>query len=737
MLKRLPAFQDTRLAVAERAPMRRFGIKAKMGIAFAVVAAMAVASGMVAWVSFRRIESDLTTVVGKAVPATVTAEALAVETAAIVNATGSLTAALTEVQRLQLMTTLAARVAGLHDRLDELRRFDVDDVLIANLRDRISSLANNLRSQSDLVAQRIALGTHVQADAAQLGESHKQFLNAVRPHIDETYRSLFAGIKTLVDDLRQTRPASPAEPPPVAAAGDAPRPGPSHQDMVVLQRRIAWLFNRNVGEMLALLELAAAGNLAAGLLNEVVLVTDPGQVQQLRNRFSEITVSMGTIRLNLASTAENQMLLGRITPMLQYGLGADNQFDRRLHELELVQASNAVVAENGRQAEALATEVDRLLGSARSRAEQLAHDVQGDAAYARLLQSLAAGMAVLVALGIGWLYFGRGVIGRLLALQRAMEGEAAGREIVIPADGNDEIADMAGALRHFVERRKQAEVDLRAAKERAEGAFAELKDVQQTLVQTEKMAALGGLVAGVAHELNTPVGVCLTASSLLAERIDELARNFESGQLRKSKVQDFIDVAAEVTILLRNNLERSGNLIRVFKQVATEPNEDERQIFRVLEHLEISISLITEAGRFKPSSIVLDCPPDLTINGFPEALRQVVTVMIDNALTHAFPDGCVGTVTVSAAPLDASAIVLTVADTGIGIDAADQARLFEPFFTTRRGQGGIGLGLHMAFNVVASVLGGRIQVESTPGRGSSFIVTLPVTSPATVTRRRG
>jgi signal transduction histidine kinase len=728
---------------AGRRSRRRLGIAVKVGLAFAIVAGMAVASETVAWLSFRRIESELAAVVGRAVPVATTAETLAVEATAIVGATGSLTAALTEDERAGLMAELAGRVQGLNQRLDDLARLEVDRGALAALRDRISALATNLDRLGDLVRQRIALRNQIQSDAAQLADGHKQFLNAVTPRVDNTYRALFSGIKTLVDDLGSAHPSdASAGHPPVTAIDSASAPPAnsapaSYQDMVVLRHRIGQLFNRSVGEMLALLELAAAGNLADGLLNEAILVADPAQLHQLRARFNEVTISMGTIRLNLATTSDNQVLLGLTTPMLQYGLGSDNLFDQRRHELALVNVSNAVVAENRGLSEALTAAVDRLLASARASAEASARDAQADAAYARLFQAVATALAVALALVFGWRYVGREVIGRILALQRAMEAEAAGREMVIPAQGDDEITDMAAALSHFVSRRKQAEADLRTAKDRAEGAFAELKELQEALVQTEKMAALGGLVAGVAHELNTPVGVCLTAASLLAEKTDDLAHGFGAGQLRKSKVQEYIEIATEVTALIRSNLERAGELVRVFKQVAIDSGEGERQLFRVREHIEMVLTPFEERIRTRGHTVVLDCPAELAMDGFAEALRQVLTVLVDNALTHAYDEGTSGTITIAVSAVPAGTVTLTVSDDGLGIRPEDQSRVFEPFFTTKRSQGGIGLGLHMAFNIVSSVLGGRIVVESQPGCGSRFIVTVPETSPAPLPRRRG
>ncbi len=725
----LPSLVEPPFAQSHK-PGRRFGILFKVSAAFFVVVAMAITSEIVSWASLRHIENQLTIVVQHSVPAMTTAEALAVEASAIAQASNTLTAASTEDQRTAVMTTLAGRITGLNIQLDELARLKVDNAILTILRDRIATLAINLNRQSDLVDQRIILNTQLYDDATRLADSHKQFLIAVTPRIENTYRSLFIGIKTLVNDLGPNVAKPPSSAPPTPATAPT-----SYQDVVVLQRRIGYLFNHNVGEMLALLELAAAGNLAAGLLNEMILVSDPARIRQLRSRFGEITISMGAIRLNLATTPENQVLLGLTTPMLQYGLGSENLFDRHLKALDLDRASNAEVVENQKLSEALTEAVNQLLLSARANAEDTARDVQHDAATARLLQTLAVALAVLMALIIGWHTVGRQIIGRILALQRAMEAEAAGREIVIPAHGNDEISDMAVALGHFVSRRKRAESELRAAATRAEDAVRELTELQEALVQTEKMAALGGLVAGVAHELNTPIGVCLTAASLLTERTEEFARGFNSGQLRKSKVQDYVDMAGEVSTLIRSNLERAGDLVRVFKQVAIAPTEDERQIFRIREHIDVVAGLMAERIRLADHRLIVDCAPHLTLNGFPEALRQVIDVLLDNALTHAFPPNTPGAITITAMAT-LNTVTLTIADTGIGIRSEDIPHLFEPFFTTRRSQGGIGLGLHMAFNIVSSVLGGRISVESTHGRGCQFIVTIPSVAPTPAARRR-
>ncbi|MEI7610320.1 MAG: hypothetical protein WCJ64_23320, partial [Rhodospirillaceae bacterium] len=234
----------------------RYGIMAKLVIAVAVIVVIATSARTMTYLSLRQVEAELAQVVQQAVPAMSVAEALAIETSAVVNATTTLTATLTEEQRAALMVSLAERIGALGRRLKELADLKVPDATLAPLRERISKLSANLSRQGNLIGLHISLSGLIQADAAQLALSHRQFLAAVDPHIEETYRSLFSGIKTLVTDLGGP-PQPPADAktlPPAAAETQPPAAAVSRQDMQVLQRRIAMLFNRNVGEMLALLQ---------------------------------------------------------------------------------------------------------------------------------------------------------------------------------------------------------------------------------------------------------------------------------------------------------------------------------------------------------------------------------------------------------------------------------------------------------------------------------------------------
>ncbi len=279
--------------------------------------------------------------------------------------------------------------------------------------------------------------------------------------------------------------------------------------------------------------------------------------------------------------------------------------------------------------------------------------------------------------------------------------------------------------------RRAAEDDMRRAKEAAERALAELAEAQRNLIEAEKLAAIGGLVAGVAHEVNNPVGIGLTVASSLERRVAQFEADVASGQVRRSRLDEFVAGARDAARQLVANLTRAGELVQSFKQVAVDRTHSERRAFDLADATaQIASSL---RPSLKPSGIGfdLDIPAGLVLDSYPGAWGQVVTNLFVNAVTHAWPEGTpAGHMMLTARRLDGDRVAIDFADDGVGMSAEVSRRAFEPFFTTRRGAGGSGLGLHIVYNIVTHRLGGRIALETAPGRGCRFRITLPTSAPA-------
>jgi signal transduction histidine kinase/ligand-binding sensor domain-containing protein len=267
------------------------------------------------------------------------------------------------------------------------------------------------------------------------------------------------------------------------------------------------------------------------------------------------------------------------------------------------------------------------------------------------------------------------------------------------------------------------------ARVRAEQALVELKAAQQELVRAEKLSALGQLVSGVAHEVNTPLGVAVTASSHLSSAVRSLRRKLQAGQIGRREFEEFMAASEEASDLVQRNLERASELIRSFKQVSVDRSSDGRREFELggfLAELTASLRLL---WKHRPVFLQIDCAPQLHLDSFPGALGQVLTNLVQNALLHAFEEGAGGQMRIAARALSPERILLEFADDGRGMSAEDARRVFEPFFTTRRGRGGTGLGLHIVHNLVCEKLGGSIRLHSAPGQGSRFEIELPTRAP--------
>jgi ammonium transporter len=287
---------------------------------------------------------------------------------------------------------------------------------------------------------------------------------------------------------------------------------------------------------------------------------------------------------------------------------------------------------------------------------------------------------------------------------------------------------------NIINERKALEEGLLEARENAEKALADLRAAQDTLVESEKMASLGGLVAGVAHEINTPVGIVLTAATHLAEKTQGLRALFDQGIIRKSDFSDYLSTAVEATSMMVSNITRAADLIQSFKQVAVDQSSDNRRVFDLRAYLSDVLPSLGPALRKTKHALELHCPENLRLDSYPGALSQVVTNLVMNALTHAFPDERAGAITLAVTPDAPGWIRLTFADDGVGIPKEHLKRVFDPFFTTRRGEGGSGLGLNIVYNIITRTLGGRITLSSKENEGTTFTVFLPEVAPDTPQR---
>ncbi len=252
-----------------------------------------------------------------------------------------------------------------------------------------------------------------------------------------------------------------------------------------------------------------------------------------------------------------------------------------------------------------------------------------------------------------------------------------------------------------------------------------IHEQQDQLLESEKMAALGRMVAGVAHEINTPVGIGLTAASHLQERLAALSGLYARSSMKKADLDGFLDEADESMRMIRSNLDRAAQLIQGFKGVAVDQSGEARRSFDLRGYLDEILLSLRPVLKKTQHQIGINCAPGILLDSYPGALSHVVTNLVMNSLIHGFDGVERGTIGI-AAELVGDEIHLVYHDDGVGMTPEVRRQLYEPFFTTKRGQGGSGLGMHVAYTAVTQSLGGRITCESSPGGGTSFTITFPV-----------
>ena len=277
--------------------------------------------------------------------------------------------------------------------------------------------------------------------------------------------------------------------------------------------------------------------------------------------------------------------------------------------------------------------------------------------------------------------------------------------------------------------RKRGELEMRKAKDAAEAALRNLRETQNSLIEAEKLAALGRLVAGVAHEVNNPVGISLTVASSLERKTalftDEVAR----GNLKRSSLNEFLESSRDASSQLVANLNRAAELIQSFKQVAADRNYSDQRIFDLGDLTEQVVMSLRPGLRKHRLALNVDCQPNLTMNSYPGPYGQVLTNLFLNSVAHAFPDGRPGAVDIQVRESGKDNVEIIFSDNGCGMSLDVRRRAFDPFFTTRRDQGGTGLGLHIVYSIVTNRLGGRLDLDSEPGGGTRIQMILPRVAP--------
>ena len=278
--------------------------------------------------------------------------------------------------------------------------------------------------------------------------------------------------------------------------------------------------------------------------------------------------------------------------------------------------------------------------------------------------------------------------------------------------------------------RKRHEKEIRSAKEAAETALRNLRETQHSLIESEKLAALGRLVAGVAHEINNPVGVSLTVASSLEWKRKVFAEKIAAGDLKQSSLNEFIEDTREACSQLVASLNRAAELIQAFKQVAADRSQSDQRIFDSGDLTRQVLMSLRAGSRKRNLKLNVECQSNLTMNSYPGPYGQVLTNLFLNSAMHAFPDDKEGTVDIKVRAFGEDEVEILFSDDGCGMSYGVKRQAFNPFFTTRRAEGCTGLGLHVVHNIVTNRLGGRISLQSEPGEGTKIQLIVPRMAPA-------
>lgn len=276
-----------------------------------------------------------------------------------------------------------------------------------------------------------------------------------------------------------------------------------------------------------------------------------------------------------------------------------------------------------------------------------------------------------------------------------------------------------------IRQRKLIEEDLRETNEELQNSVTAFERVQDQLIESERLASLGRLVPGITHDVSTPIGIGITATSVAREKLESIQQALANRELTSAQLEELLTASLESVHLAESNLDRASELLGGFKQVAVDQTSDAVREIELQSYLSSLLTTLRPKFKATPHKVELDIVEPLTVRCNAGALAQIISNIVLNSLLHAFDETQKGLITISA-ERRGDLLLLRCSDNGKGLNDEQLEHLFEPFYTTRRERGGSGLGTHIVRNLVVQTFGGKISVKSAPGAGLSYTIELPV-----------
>ena len=706
----------------------RISTKLYMGIGGAVV--MTLAASLVGWFSFNRVGDVQRRVNEGSVPELAAAFGVAQYGGILASAAPSLAAASTSLELFQEGERVDQTVLTFEDQMAVLEQSDSDAASVEQIRQSADMLISNIQEIRSEVSARLQITDQRTAQQGELVGLRNQVSSVLIPAIDDQLFYTLTGYSDL-------------DAPPV------PRSEHFSEAEVFRYRRLA--------------ELEADANIASDLLATAFTLSDKTLLEPLRERFE---AAASRIDRNLAALAGTQFHTDAepiFLRLLELGLGNDNSFDLAASEFDFIEHHGELLAQNSELSLTLVTEVDNLVRASQTRVEEATTASEQAIGTARTILLALSGISVVGALLIMWLFVGKVLVRRIALLSEWMRRMAGGDlEVIVPISGRDEVADMAATLevfrRHALEVQRlnlveQLADELQGKNEQLEGVLTELHRAQDQIVTREKLAALGQLTAGVAHEIKNPLNFVKNFAEASEELIVELKEILDDiGKDLSDENRSYInEIAGDLTAnvdRIRSHGERADRIVRDMLMMGRDSGEWQLTDINGLieQHAQLSFHSVRALDPDFQLDIQQDFDPDVgQLTVIAQDLGRVFLNMVTNA-GHATNDRSRSelaagngtyqpTIWIKTTRADEH-IEVRIRDNGTGMPPEVTEKIFNPFFTTKPTDQGTGLGLSISSDIVHRH-GGNIQVESEPGEFTEMIVTLPLEAPPEAAKPNG